>query len=173
MRRILFIRTVYAVTELHNAPGRRKAVLQPPLPGAASPPRSSRHLADGDDRRMRQPALGGDCVELLDDRVDAPDRVHLVLLAQVLGVGRRRDEEAGAGLAEALIKALSSNSPTICGRRSRCFEPADELGTDRHASSPGNRKSALSMSSGKRLPSRSTSCVLPNTVSPLSPSRWL
>lgn len=61
---------------------------------------SARRLAYCKDRRMGEPALSRDCVEMLDHGVYATDFDNFVLLADMISDRGWRNEQAGPGLAK-------------------------------------------------------------------------
>ncbi len=62
----------------------------------------ARGFADGDDGGVGQSSLGGDRIQLFRDGIDATDDLDSILIADVVGDCRRRDEEPGSGLSERL-----------------------------------------------------------------------
>ena len=80
---------------------------------------------------MQQSALGGDGVELLGYRFDAPDRLDRVLLTHVVGNRGRGDEQTGAGLTESLEQGAVFKFSDDTRVQALGFKPADEVGPQR------------------------------------------
>jgi len=89
-------------------------------------------LDDRDYSRMQQPALGGDGVELLGHRLDAPDRLDSVLPTHVIGNRGGCHEQTGPSLTEGLEQGAVLEFAHDARVQALRLEPADEIGPQRH-----------------------------------------